>query len=218
MFVSMIALFGCFDVAEDKVEAKVEDVPEEAAAKVGDAAPKAPEAFAPQLPGEVWPVDTSSSKVEALAAKVLNSHPILFHDFDGKVSVADGKVAGIAFEVDMASLEADVPKLTAHLKNEDFFDVPKHPKSTFVSTSVSEGSDIPDMSHTVVGTFDIHGHKKKVTFPASISLSDGAVSAKTEFALNREDFGLTYQVQTADNLIQDKVVLTVELKASKPGV
>jgi len=216
MIVSLLALFACVeDVSKDKVEAKVEEVPE-AAAKT-EAEPVAVEDAAPALPGEVWTVDRESSTVKALGAKITQTHPIVFHSYEGQVGVEDGKLAGIAFSVDMSSLEADVPKLTEHLKTPDFFDVSNHPKATFTSTEVTEGSDVEGMTHTVKGTFTIRGETKLVTFPAKVELSEDALTAATEFALNRQDFKITYPGRP-DDLVQDKVVLTVELKAAKPGV
>ncbi len=39
--------------------------------------------------------------------------------------------------------------------------------------------------------------------------------AETEFALHRQDFGITYPGKK-DDLIQDKVVMTVMIVAKKP--
>ncbi|MEM6925738.1 MAG: YceI family protein [Myxococcota bacterium] len=219
MIVSLMALLGCIeDVGKDKVQAKVEDVPEAAQKADAPAPTAAAAAFAPELPGEIWTVDPASSRIEALAAKVTAKHPIVFNTFQGMVSVAEGKLAGVAFQVDMNSLEADVAKLTTHLKNADFFDVPTYPTSTFVSKEIREGSDVEGMTHTIVGDFSIHGKTKQITFPVKAEVADAKVAAATEFALDRNDFDITYQVSTADNLIQDSVVLTVQLAAAKPGV
>lgn len=214
MIVSVLALAACVqDVAKDKVEAKVEEVPAAAAA----AKPETPAPAAEiELPGEIWMVDPGTSSITALGAKITQTHPIVFHEFSGKMGVADGKLAGVAFEVDMPSLEADVAKLTTHLKTPDFFDVETYPKSTFVSTMITEGSDIEGMTHTVKGDFTIHGKTKRTTFPAKVTMDGDKLSAETEFALNRQDFGVTYPGRP-DDLVQDKVVLTVKLNAANPG-
>jgi polyisoprenoid-binding protein YceI len=184
-----LLLTGCVeDVAKDKVEAVVEDVE---------------------------PVVTSASSIQALGAKVTATHPIDFHDWDAQVSVVDGKLAGLSYTVQMASLEADHPKLTAHLKDADFFDVPNHPTSTFVSTEIREGSDAEGMTHTVTGTMTIRGTSKTVTFPAKVQSKGDKLRAEAEFALNRQDFGITYPGKK-DDLIQDKVVMTVKVVAQKP--
>ena len=209
MMLSLLALVACVeDVAKDKVEAEVAEVePKEEV--------EAPEA-APAATGEAWMVDASQSKIEALGAKVTATHPIVFPDYEGKVMVADGKVTGVEFTVQMGTLAADVDKLTEHLKTGDFFDVAQFPTAGFTSSMVKEGSDAEGMTHTITGEFTIHGMTKQITFPAKVEASAESVSASTEFALDRQDFGVTYPGMP-DDLIQDKVVLTIELTAAKPS-
>ena len=155
------------------------------------------------------------SSIGALGAKITATHPITFKDFDAQVMVADGKLTALSYTVQMATLEADHPKLTVHLKNEDFFDVPNHPTSSFKSTAITEGSDAEGMTHTVTGTMTIRGQEKTVTFPVKVETKPQGMVASTEFAINRQDFGISYPGKK-DDLIQDKVVLTVRLIA-KPG-
>jgi len=202
-----LLLTGCVeDVSKDKIEAVVEDV-EPAEEKAKEAAPSAE--------GDAWAVVMESSSIKALGAKVTATHPIDFHDWSATASVKDGALVGLSYTVQMASLEADHPKLTAHLKDTDFFDVAKHPTSTFASTAVRAGSDVEGMTHTIEGTMTIHGQSKTVTFPAKVQAKGDKLMAETEFALNRQDFGITYPGKK-DDLIQDKVVMTVKVVAKKP--
>ena len=196
-------LTGCVeDVATDKVEAVVEDV-EPAEPKAKEPAPAA---------GTAWTVVKERSTIKALGAKVTATHPIDFKRWKAEVSVDEGKLAALSYTVEMDSLEADHPKLTEHLKNEDFFDVPNHPTSTFASTQITEGSDVEGMTHTVEGTMTIRGKAKSVTFPVKVQTKEGKLMAETEFALNRQDFGVTYPGRK-DDIVQDKVVMTVKLVA-----
>ena len=203
--IAMLALVACVeDVSKDKVEAVVEEAPaKEAPAQV--AAPA----------GDAWTVDVSKSKVEALGAKITAEHPIVFHDYEGTINVDGDTVKAVSFTVQMASLEADHPKLTEHLKTPDFFDVPSHPTATFQSTEITPGSQEEGMTHTVKGTFTIRGETKVITFPAKIESSESSVHASTTFALNRKDFGIVYPGRP-DDLVQDKVVLTIDFQAAKP--
>lgn len=208
--IAFLVLTACVeDVAKDKVEAKVEAPPvEEPAAVAAKEAPAKPS-------GTPYAVDKGASTLKALGAKITATHPIVFHDYAGEVFVDAGKVTGVSFTVQMASLEADHPKLTAHLKDPDFFDVPNHPTATFQSVSVSEGTDEAGMTHTVTGDFTIRGETKRVTFPALVEVKDDTVHAATEFALNRQDFKVTYPGRP-DDLVQDKVLLTIDFHAPKP--
>lgn len=198
----ILILTGCVeDVSKDKAEAVVSDP---VVAEKTEANPEI---------AEVYKVDTSVSTIKALGAKVTATHPIDFKTFEGSVNVSGDQVIGVSFTVQMDSLVSDDERLTGHLKNEDFFDVAKFPTATFESTEIVAGG-ADGATHTVTGNLTIHGMTKGVTFPATLALADGTATAKTEFALDRKDFGVVYAGK-ADDLIQDKVVLTVDFTAKK---
>lgn len=189
-------LTGCVqDVGKDKATAEVTEAKERVETK-----------------GDVWGVDPTSSSIRALGAKITATHPIDFERFRGSVTVNGDEVTAVAFTVEMDSLKSDSERLTGHLKNEDFFDVPNHPTATFESTSVSAGGE--GGTHTVAGNLTIRGTTKGVTFPATITVADGTVKASTEFTIDRQDFKVTYPGKP-DDLVQDNVVLTVALVAKK---
>lgn len=204
------ALAACTeDVGKDKVAATVS---EPAAAEPAAAPPAAPPAADANL--TKLTVNAAESKIQALGAKISAKHPIVFKEFTGSVSLNGDVPAGLAFEAQMASLEADHPKLTAHLKEADFFDIAKFPTATFTATEIKAGSDQPGQTHTVTGNFQIRGTTKTVTFPATFEVTPTGVKASTEFVINRQDFGVTYPGKP-DDLIQDNVVMTVSLVAPR---
>ena len=112
---------------------------------------------------------------------------------------------------DVASRNDWTPKLEEHLKGADFFDVAKFPTATFASTEIKAGGE--GGSHTVKGNLTIHGVTKLVTFPATITVKGKDVSGKSEFSINRKDFGIAYAGK-ADDLIRDGVVLKIDVKAT----
>ena len=117
----------------------------------------------------------------------------------------------------MATITSDNPRLTKHLLNEDFFHVDKFPTSTFQSTSIEAlpASGEVSPTHKIVGTMTIRGQSKTIEFPATIDVSDATkITAKSEFAINRQDFNISYTGR-ADDLIQDNVVLTISLVANR---
>lgn len=204
--IALLTLAACVeDVGKGRVAAEIQEVPTEAA-------PAAAET--PSETAKVLKVDKSSSKIRALGAKITATHPIDFKDFEGEVTVDGGKVKAVTFTVTMETLESDHPKLTAHLKNEDFFDVPKFPTSTFKSVEVKEGSKAEgEWSHTVVGDFTIRGNTKRISFPANIKVDGEKVQATTEFVIDRKDFGVVFPGRP-DDLVQDNVRMTISLAAA----
>lgn len=221
-----IAALACTtDVGEDKPKAEIVEVDEagdaaadaagDAAADAGDAAAEPAGAFVvPSLPGQTYAITTDKSTLDALGAKITAKHPIKFHKFDGAIAMNGDEVSGVAFVADMASIESDAEKLTEHLKTEDFFDVAKHPVATFASTEVKPGAE--GGTHTVTGDLTIRGKTHRVTFPATLEVTPEQVSAKTEFVIDRQDFGVTYPGKP-DDLVQDNVVLTVSFVAPRTG-
>ncbi len=208
--VLLLTIAACVeDVGKDKVAATVEDAPAEATKT--EAAPVA---------GTPLVVDPAKSSIRAVGAKVTAEHPIDFKTFKGTVTVDGETVTAVEFAVEMASLEADHPKLTGHLKNEDFFHVEKFPKATFASTAVKAGAEADatakGFTHTVSGDLTLHGQTKRITFPATIEVGSAEVSAKTEFVLNRQDFGVTYPGRP-DDLVQDNVRMTIAFVAPRQG-
>lgn len=200
-FVMALMLAACAeDVGEGKVKATVEAATPVAAT---------PEAAAT---GKVLKVDAAKSTVGAVAAKVSAKHPITFPTFSGDVTMDGDAVQGVSFDVEMASLFADKEKLTAHLKDGDFFDVGAFPKATFKSTAVTPGGE--GGTHTVTGDLTVRGTTKRISFPATVQVSPNDVSAKAEFVLDRKDFGIVYPGM-ADDLIQDNVVVNVQFVAPR---
>lgn len=153
----------------------------------------------------------AASKIEFVGAKVTRKHDGAFNTFSGALELVDGEPTKsvVTFEVATASLTADDPKLTSHLKSPDLLDVDKFPKATFTSTAVKTGGE-GGATHTVTGNLSLHGVTKSISFPAKIKLADAAVDVDAEFAINRKDFGIVYPGMP-DDLIKDEVLLKLKL-------
>lgn len=200
---------ACKSEIDNKPAAKVEEAGKKADdkdAKKADAA--TPDAAKPAVVDLVLAKD--KSKIGFLGAKQVGEHPGSFSDFSGTAKVSDGKLQALDIVVKMDSLEADVPDLTAHLKNADFFDVPQFPEAKFSLLEVSEKAGENGATHEVAGNLEMKGQAKKVTFPATITISETEVKGKAEFKIDRTLWGITY-AGMADNLIKNEVALTLDL-------
>lgn len=202
----LFATTGCVeDVAKDKAQATV--IEKQPATEVKET---------PTLAENALAVDGAKSSISALSAKVTATHPIDFPSFTGTVQYDGDALAGVSFEIEMSELQSDNPRLTKHLLNEDFFDVEKFPKSTFTSTEIRTGAapEHAGSTHTVVGNMTIRGTTKTIEFPATINVTEAEFVAESGFAINRQDFGISYKGR-ADDLIQDNVALTIRLVAPR---
>ena len=202
------------DPGKDKVAAIVHDVPE--AAPKGPSSPETnPSANKASSEGATpLTVDLAKSKLSCIGAKITEKHPIIFHKYSATITMDGDQIASIEYTAEMNAIEADHPKLTEHLLNEDFFWVEQHPTSSFRSTGLSEGSDVEGMTHVVTGDLTIRGKTKRVSFPAKLGVGETEVSATTEFVIDRQDFDVAYPGRP-DDLIQDNVLLQVDFVAPR---
>lgn len=201
----LLGAVACEDPTKDKAKATVTE-----------ASAAAPQAAAPAAAAaEVLAIDAQASKIEFVGSKVTGKHEGSFPSFTGKIEFLANQIEASKIDVtiDIASLKTDDEKLTGHLKTADFFDVEKFPKATFVSTSIKPSSG-GGATHTIEGTLELHGVKKTISFPATVQVTDDAVTAKSEFSINRKDFGINYPGK-ADDLIRDDVLIKLDIRAPR---
>lgn len=175
--------------------------------------------------GTSYVVDTLNSKIEWKGFKVFKtdntSHFGIIKFESGDVTIKDGKLESGKFVADMSSLEnvdlkADAEqksKLEGHLKSGDFFEVEKFPTASYEITKVVH-NETGDYNTTLEGNLTIKGITKPVQFNANVSLKAGEVSIATEPKdIDREDFGVKFQMPVANGIIKNEVNLQVLIKA-----
>jgi len=198
---AVLLLCACDDPAQDVAPAQVDGPadttkPAQAPAKVAGGLAVTPE----------------NSSIEFEGSKVTGSHSGGFKVFEGSVKLDGDRPEGaqIDITIDTGSVFADSDRLASHLRNDDFFDVPNHPKATFRSSEIRAGGE-GGATHTIVGELSLRGKRNQITFPANVSVDAAKVSASAEFSINRKDFGILYAGK-ADNLIRDLVVIRLKLE------
>ena len=199
MFFAALA-YGCANPAANKPKATVANAaPESDSAKPANA--------------ERLVISPENSKVEFVAAKVTRSHNGSFKQFAGAIDLDKNSVESsrVSIDIQTSSVVTDEPDLTKHLQTPDFFDVAKYPKANFTSTKIEPAGGA---NYNVTGNFDLHGVKKSIQFPATITAAPDSVSVGAEFSINRQDFGLVYPGK-ADDLIRDGVVIRLTLKVPR---
>lgn len=211
------ALAGCDNPADTKPKAQVSDAPAASAKPNTAAAASAVVAAGTAAAGvkETLAIAADGSKVEFVGSKLTGRHEGHFTKLSGSIELVDGAVekSKVSMTIDTDSVTTDADKLTGHLKSPDFFDTAKFPKATFESTAIRVGG-AAGATHTMAGNLDLHGVKKVISFPATITVAADSVSATAEFVINRKDFGIVYAGK-ADDLIRDDVVLKLSLKAPR---
>jgi polyisoprenoid-binding protein YceI len=199
---TLVSVSACKSEVDEKPKAKVEEAEKKPVEKVDDKAP--------QVVTKTLALAAEGSSVGFIGAKLTGDHKGGFEKFSGNATVADGKLVSMSVVIEMDSMTSDSPDLTGHLKNADFFNVPEHPQAKFESLSITEKSGEKGATHEIAGNLELKGEAKKVTFPATIEVSDAGVHGKAEFSINRKDWKIDYPGKP-DDLIKDDVALILDL-------
>jgi polyisoprenoid-binding protein YceI len=149
----------------------------------------------------------------------------------GNLSTDNGKVKAGSFTVDMNSLKVDSAAVTeagkkatdleAHLKNADFFDVPKYPTAKFEITSVTPFDAAKDQSllegatDMVAGNLSIKDKVVNIKFPAKITVTETGADVQAKFTVDRTTWGLNMGAEgdPANWMISKDFELDINLKA-----
>ncbi|MFC0344006.1 YceI family protein [Epilithonimonas hispanica] len=175
--------------------------------------------------GKIYAVDTLNSKAEWKGFKVVKSdntsHIGTLKFESGEVTVKDNKLESGQFVIDMTSIKNDDltdsesnGKLIGHLKSADFFDTEKFPTASFEITKISEAPAGGDYNTIIDGNLTLKGITKPATFNANVKLKDGELSIATEPKdINRDEFGIVFQMPAAEGLIKNEINVQMKVKA-----
>lgn len=171
----------------------------------------------------VYQVDNSQSTLGWTAKKVTGSHSGNISVTSGKLEVDKNVLKGGNFELDTRTITVtDIKdagmngKLLGHLKSDDFFSVEKHPSASFVITSAAaKGSG----NYDVIGNLTIKGITKPISFPATVTVAGGKVTAKATIKVDRTKYDIKYRSANffenlGDKTIYDEFELDVVLVAN----
>ncbi len=165
-----------------------------------------------------YKVNTQTSTIKWNAKKVVGGHEGTINLQDGTIQTDKGKITAGGFTIDMNSMACtDAPKLTGHLKNEDFFNVPSYPIAKFVISKVDNSKGNP----IITGNLTIKNKTKSISFPAKVTTtSDGLSAEALGVKVNRLDFDIQYRSASffydlGNRAIDDVFTLDIQIKATK---
>lgn len=118
------------------------------------------------------------SKIQFVSDAPLETITGVTSKLSGTITVDPAKPAGGKASIDaaVASIRTNNDLRDEHLRGEDWLDAAKHPKATFVLTSVSGLTEIkPNTGYTatIKGKFTIHGVTQNIETKAKLRLSPG---------------------------------------------
>ncbi|WP_439487434.1 YceI family protein [Algoriphagus sp.] len=176
------------------------------------------------MASKVATVDTTESTITWTAKKVTGQHHGKVPITSATLDYQNNRILGGNFEMDMTSLTVEDitdpgmnKKLSDHLKSDDFFSVEKYNKSTF---NVTDAKTSDGKAYQITGDLTIKGITKPVTFPATVSVNGGKITATGKLTFDRTHYDIkfrsgSYFENLADKMIYDDVELDVKLVASE---
>jgi polyisoprenoid-binding protein YceI len=135
-----------------------------------------------------------------------------FRKFDAQVAFDPKQPAAakIAFTIDLGSTSIGTAETEAELVKPDWFNTPKFPKATFISTGVKA---LGAGRFEIAGTLGIKGGTQPVTVPVTLSQSGGTTTAGGTFTVKRLDFrigdGEWKDISVVANEVQVKFKLSL---------
>lgn len=165
--------------------------------------------------GEEYRVATEQSSVNWRGTKVTGAHEGEIELESGVLTVAGDQLTGGTVVINMQSItvtdiqeEEDNANLVGHLKSDDFFSVEQHPTARFVITDVATitGAEAGGATHNITGDLTIKGTTESVSFPATVTVESGKVTAKGEAIVDRSKYDVRYGSETFFGNLGDKAI------------
>jgi polyisoprenoid-binding protein YceI len=168
-----------------------------------------------------WSIDNVHSHVAfAVRHMMVSTVRGQFKSYRGTLQLDPKDFARSHFtgEIDVASVDTGNVDRDNHLRTNDFFDAPNHPKITFESKSIeAKGSD----EYVVNGNLTIRGVTKPVALEVEFHGTSKNPRGKTvagfsaRGTIDRKEFGVAFNavLETGGVAVADKVKIEIEVEA-----
>ena len=139
-----------------------------------------------------YQIDPATSSIEWSGSKITGkSHTGTVSLMEGGIQLTDGKIINGKFAIDMTTLASTdleggmAEKLIGHLNSDDFFSVEKHKVATIAIISMNADG-------LVKANLTIKGITNEVSFPVTITVENGTLTAVAEIEVDRTKFDVRY--------------------------
>jgi polyisoprenoid-binding protein YceI len=168
-----------------------------------------------------WTIDTVHSHVGfSVKHMMVTTVRGQFRKYSGTMTLDPKDFTRSSFEgeIDVASIDTGVVDRDNHLRTNDFFDAPNHPKITFKSSRIEKKGE---GEYVVHGDITIRGVTKPLSLDVGFEGTAKNPYGKTvaglsaHGTLNRKDFGVNFNalLETGGVAVGEKVKLELEIEA-----
>ena len=173
---------------------------------------------------ETWDIDKAHSNIYFDIRHTFATVRGLFNDFSGTIllDTENNDNSQVAFEVDVKSINTNIPKRDTHLLSDDFFAADTYPMMTFKSTRVRH---VSDNQYILNGNLTIKGVTKEIAVPFTyLGMRENPLMKETivagfeaEFTINRLDYhvgdGKFYEMGVIGKDV--RILITIEAIKNK---
>lgn len=167
-----------------------------------------------------YQIDVAHSEATFTVRHLITKVRGRFSDFAGTIAFDPANPANstVSFTIQAASIDTNQKDRDTHLRSADFFETETYPTMTFTSTSISaHGGD----AYHVTGRFTVRDVSREITIPVTFlgtakdPWGNERIAFEGEYALNRKDYGLTWNaaLETGGFLVGDEVKITLSVQA-----
>lgn len=169
-----------------------------------------------------WTLDPAHSRIGfSVKHMMVSTARGEFKSYSGSLNLdtEDFTRSSVEGEIEVASIDTGNADRDTHLRNNDFFDAPNHPKITFKSTRIERKAGD---EYVVYGDLTIRGITKEVALDVETSgihknpWGQTVTGFSATGSINRKDFGVAFNapLETGGVLVGEKVKLELDIEAS----
>src|SRR5438477_6992947 len=178
-----------------------------------------------QIPAAgVYDIDPAHTAVEFVGRHLMITKVRgRFSDVKGRITIAEEpENSHVEVEIGVTSVSTGNDDRDAHLKSGDFFDVEHYPAMTFASTAVKP---LRNDTWELAGELTVHGTTRPITLQVDFDgggaspMGDERIGFSAATEVNREDFGLTWNValETGGFLVGKSARIELAVQAVAAG-
>ena len=164
-----------------------------------------------------------------MMSAVGHEHDVEATGFDGTVVMDQKSVEGSGLSLWFPSSglrviadeepSGDAPKVQAAMEGPECLDANKFPSIEFRSTKVAakpSGNNVWNV--TISGELSLHGQRKPITIPATVSVQGDTLTAKGKATIKQSEFGMTpISVAGGTVKVKDELAMTFTIVAKGPA-
>ena len=169
---------------------------------------------------QTYQIDPAHSEATFTVRHLITKVRGRFSDFAGTIAfdAANPTNSSVRLTIQAASIDTNQKDRDTHLRSADFFETETYPTITFTSTAITaDGGD----AYRVTGQFTVRDVTREITLPVTFlgtardPWGNDRLAFEAEYALNRKDYGLTWNaaLETGGFLVGDEVKISLSIQA-----